>query len=77
MATLTIRKLDDEVYARLAARAKRNNRSLEAEARATLDERSRDVGAWIDDLRVFHAETIARHGVLPDSLPLIRAMRDE
>ncbi len=37
MAQLTVRNLDDQVYARLKARAKANKRSLEAEARAILD----------------------------------------
>lgn len=77
MATLTIRKLDDEVYARLSERAKRNNRSLEAEAREMLDKRTLDVAAVVEDLRQFHAEVRARHGVLPDSTPLIREMRNE
>lgn len=77
MATLTIRKLDDAVYARLGERAKRNNRSLEAEARDMLDKRTLDVAAVVEDLRQFHAEVRARHGVLPDSTPLIREMRNE
>ncbi len=77
MATLTIRKLDDAVYARLGARAKRNNRSLEAEVREMLDERSLSIEAVVADLRAFHEETRARHGVLPDSLPLIRRDRAE
>lgn len=77
MATLTIRKLDDAVYARLGERAKRNNRSLEAEARDMLNKRTLDVAAVVEDLRQFHAEVQARHGVLPDSTPLIREMRNE
>ena len=77
MATLTIRKLDDAVYTRLGERAKRNNRSLEAEARDMLDKRTLDVAAVVADLRKFHAEVRARHGVLPDSTPLIREMRNE
>jgi plasmid stability protein len=36
MATLTIRKLDEEVVDALKARAKRNRRSLEAEVRVAL-----------------------------------------
>jgi plasmid stability protein len=36
MATLTIRDLDDKVVAKLKARAKSNNRSLEAELRELL-----------------------------------------
>ena len=77
MATLTIRKLDDAVYARLGERAKRNNRSLEAEAREVLDERTRDLDQIVSDLRDFHTEQIAKHGVLRDSLPFIRLDRDE
>ncbi len=77
MATLTIRKLDDGVYNRLREQAKRNNRSLEAEARDVLDKRSRDVTAVVDDLLAFHADVRARRGTLPDSTPLIREMREE
>jgi plasmid stability protein len=36
MATLTIRKLPDDVYDRLRVRAAQNKRSMEAEARAAL-----------------------------------------
>jgi plasmid stability protein len=38
MATLTVRNLDDGVYERLKERARRNQRSLEAEARVVLGE---------------------------------------
>jgi antitoxin FitA len=38
MATLVIRDLDPEVKARLRRRAAQNGRSMEAEARATLQE---------------------------------------
>lgn len=38
MAQVIVRKLDDEVKERLEARAARNGRSLEAEARAILEE---------------------------------------
>lgn len=76
MATLTIRKLDDEVYARLRQQARANNRSLEAEARGLLEERTRDLTAFVDELEAFQADMIARHGLLPDSTPGIRAERD-
>jgi plasmid stability protein len=36
MAVVTVRNLDDEVQRRLKQRAARNNRSMEAEARAIL-----------------------------------------
>jgi plasmid stability protein len=38
MATLTVRNLDDGVYERLREQARRNQRSLEAEARVVLGE---------------------------------------
>ena len=38
MAQLIVRRLDDDVKERLRARAKRHGRSLEAEARAILEE---------------------------------------
>ena len=38
MATLTIRKLDDDVVAALKMRASRNQRSLEAEVREILSD---------------------------------------
>lgn len=77
MATLTIRQLDDEAYRRLKERARANRRSLEAEARLLLEERSRDVPAIVEDLVQFHDRMIAKHGLLPDSTPLIRGVRDE
>ncbi|HYG29638.1 MAG TPA: hypothetical protein VD887_05415 [Allosphingosinicella sp.] len=75
MATLTIRQLDDEVYERLRERARANNRSLEAEARNLLDERSRDLPALVEDLLEFHDRMVAKHGLLPDSTELIRELR--
>ncbi|TMJ11172.1 MAG: Arc family DNA-binding protein [Alphaproteobacteria bacterium] len=77
MATLTIRRLPEEVYDSLKERARNNGRSLEAEAREILAERARPVDALVDDLRAFHAEMVAAHGLLPDSTLLIRQMRDE
>ena len=77
MVTLTIRQLDDEVYERLRLRARANNRSLEAEARHLLDERSRDIPGLVDDLEAFHQRMIAKHGLLPDSVETVREMRRE
>jgi plasmid stability protein len=76
MATLTIRRLDDEVHARLRERARANKRSLEAEVRNILESQAGLVNNIVDDLLEFHAEMISKHGILPDSLPLIRAQRD-
>jgi antitoxin FitA len=42
MTQLTVRKLDDDARHRLEARAARNGRSLEAEARAILEEAASD-----------------------------------
>ena len=77
MATLTIRRLDDQVYARLRDRARSNRRSLEAEAREILTERAQGIEALVADLVQFHEDMVAKHGLLPDSTSLLREMRDE
>jgi plasmid stability protein len=77
MATLTIRRLDDDVYERLKNRARSNRRSLEAEARDILTDRARAKDDLVADLIRFHREMEAKHGLLPDSTPLLREMRDE
>jgi antitoxin FitA len=56
MTSLTIRNLDDEVVARLKARAEANKRSLEAELRDVLTGVARQGDAF--DLRAY-AERIA------------------
>ena len=77
MATLTIRKFDDGAYQRLGERAKRNNRSLEAEARVILESRERPIDEIIDELRKLRERTAKLHGPMEDSVALIRAIRDE
>ncbi len=77
MATLTVRKLDDGVYARLGQRAKRNNRSLEAEARVILEASERPIGEVIEELRRIRERTAKLHGPMEGSAALIRAIRDE
>lgn len=80
MATLTIRKLDDEVYERLREQARANNRSLEAEARQLISENVRpehDFSALLKRLEEHRARMGAKYGVLSDSAALIRQMRDE
>ena len=79
MATLTVRRLDDGVYERLAQRAKRNNRSLEAEARQILSEQapSEDIQELVADLREFRQRTRLKLEAGQDSVSLIRAIRDE
>lgn len=77
MATLTIRRLDEDVYERLRDRARSNRRSLEAEARDILTERALAKDELVADLIRFHEEMTAKHGLLPDSTPILREMRDE
>jgi plasmid stability protein len=45
MATVTIRNLDDDIVERLRARARLNDRSLEAELRLLLAQASRAIDA--------------------------------
>ena len=79
MATITIRRLADDVHSRLKTQAKNNGRSLEAEARHILGERVGGGGTpgWIERLRDLQQRQAADVGILPDSLELIRQMRDE
>jgi len=54
MATITVRNLDPEVQRRLKRRAARNERSMEAEARAILTaavEEEGFVDAWLEAIR--------------------------
>jgi hypothetical protein len=83
MATLHV-DVDDELYGRLRASAQRSGTTPEVEAARVLDAGvphppadRQAVDALIAHLRAMHEEQRARHGVLPDSVPLIRAMRDE
>ena len=75
MASLTIRKLDDAAYERLAGRARRKNRSLEAEVRTMLETRERPIADVIADLRALSKRT-ADLGPMESSLALIRTLRD-
>lgn len=80
MATLTIRKLDDAVYARLRERAKAHNRSLEAEVRTILERDAArtevfDVDAWLAGARRLREATPARVDG-KTSLDLLREERD-
>lgn len=77
MATVTIRNLDNDAYARLKREAGANHRSVEAELRHRLEhgeDRAAAARAWVDRLRA------ARIDPGPDyegSVALIRAIRDE
>ncbi len=76
MASVTIRNLDDEVVARLKARAKANKRSLEAELREIL---TRSAGAMTgEEFRQLAARISAMTPDVPqtDSTLPIREDRD-
>jgi antitoxin FitA len=77
MATLTIRKLDDGVYERLGERARRNKRSLEAEVRVILEEKTRefDITRWLSEARELRNRTPPRKDG-KTSLDLLREERD-
>lgn len=76
MATITVRNLDDDLVARLKARAEANQRSLEAEVRALLE----DVAGRKPKAQLLaEADAIAamtRGRVQGDSTELIREDRD-
>jgi antitoxin FitA len=79
MKNLNVRRVDDEIYAKLRLRAARNGRSMEEEVRqilrAAVEEPPRDERIW-DWLRRRAAE---RQGGMPlpgDSTELIREDRD-
>ena len=62
MATITVRNLDSEVQQQLKVRAARNNRSMEAEARAILSAavRTESLGAaWLDATAPFRGNDVA------------------
>lgn len=80
MATITVRKLDDAVYELLREQARANKRSLEAEARQLITEHvrpKRDFSKLFKRLDEHHARMREKYGVLSDSTPIIRQMRDE
>jgi len=75
VATLTIRKLGDEVVGALKARARRNHRSLEAEVRVLLREVA--VGGSPESLRDLADRIAALTPDVPqtDCTELVRANR--
>ncbi len=77
MGEIRVREVDDGVIAEFRQRAARNGRSLGAELRAVLtDEASRPRREWLQRIEAWQEELRARHGVMPDSTPLIREERD-
>lgn len=78
MATLTVRNLDDAAYERLKREAKANHRSLEAEARARIEQNVMPAAKLERDW----AEEFRRVAIDPGpdyegSVALIRSIRDE
>jgi plasmid stability protein len=75
VATLTIRNLEDDVVDALKARARRNDRSLEAEVRELL--RDVAVGGSVESLRDLADRIAALTPDVPqtDSTELVRANR--
>lgn len=76
MATLTIRQLDDAVYARLKREAKANHRSVEAEVRYRL-EREQPVDDGLALVARLRAAMVDPGPGYPGSVALIRDIRDE
>jgi plasmid stability protein len=62
VATLTVRRLDGDLYARLKERAQLHHRSLEAEARTILEASLRDDrAAVVRETEAFRAGVAARY----------------
>ena len=76
MASITIRKLDDDVKTRLRIRAAGNGRSMEEEARVILREAVNDRKEHPKDLAEFTRECFASLGGVDLELPPRGPMRD-
>lgn len=77
MATLTIRNIDEKLVTKMKRQAKKNHRSLEAEARFLLEKAMRAEGR-VDFWQL--ADQIAAmtpKGRQTDSAEIVRKMRDE
>ena len=76
MASITIRKLDDEVKTRLRVRAASNGRSMEEEARLILAEAVEHGSAPAKDLGTALHELFKPYGGVELELPPRDPMRD-
>lgn len=77
MKEVRVRNLPDEIVHALRRRAQRNGHSLEGELRTLLTEEAlRPKRELLASLRQSQEEQRAIHGILADSTPYIRAMRD-
>ena len=80
MGAITIRQLDDNVIARLKLRAKQHGRSMEEEARVILTgaaEPERLSGQAAVEYFRGRRKAIFGDRLLPDSLDVLREVRDE
>jgi len=78
MATLYIRNVPPEVYEALKARAKREGRSVNAEALKILEDVSRREAGWTAVERLLEiADRIELPADAPSAGEVIRQMRDE
>ena len=83
MGTITIRRLDDTIIEAIKRRAAQAGRSMEEEARQTLQqtygeaERARLRAEAVAHIRDLHARGLLPKGNGVDSVDIIRAMRDE
>lgn len=77
MKDVRVRNLPDEIVQALRLRASRNGQSLEGELRTLLTEEAlRPKRELLALLKQSQDEQQKAHGVLADSTPYIRAMRD-
>ncbi len=79
MATATVRNVNDDDYGVVAAGAKRHGRSTSEELRLAISEHARrlKVEMQIERMREIRALSRGLLGPHPDSVTLIRAVRDE
>ena len=76
MAQMTIRNLDDAVYARLKAQAGAQGRSLEAEARRILETAANQPDRASFAMRALEIRAASRKKWKGDATAIIRAERD-
>jgi hypothetical protein len=79
LATATARKVDEDHYKTLTDSAKRNGQSISAELRDWIAEgaQKRKAEKTILELRKIREQTKGMFGPNPDSVALIRAIRDD
>ena len=77
MATLTIRNIDEKLVTKMKRQAKRNHRSLEAEARFLLEKAMRAEGHGDFWQLADQIAAMTPKGRQTDSAEIVRKMRDE